>query len=165
MAALTRIDKLLSQLNDSLEDEKNSNVNNTNDEDENQVSMIDHIVYFVPDLESAMIKFEKLLGIKPKIGGRHLKWGSWNALFSLNNGTYFELLADDPNSDVKHEGFLKHLTKNISNDGEGIITFMYRPPQKYSKQLIKFKSLIKDNTDYDAGDIFGGERELRDNLN
>lgn len=150
-AALTRIDKLLTQLNDALDDNKV--------DDENEVAKIDHIVYFVQDLESSIIKFTKLLGIKPMIGGRHTKWGSWNALFSLSNGVYFELLADDPKSSIEHKGFLKQLVSNKEN-GEGILTFMYRPPKKYNKNLEKYKSMIQNNCSYDPGVIFGGERTL-----
>ena len=147
--ALNRIDRLLSQLDNVLESK-------TSDDD---FALIDHIVYFVKDLESSIEKFTKLLGVRPIIGGRHLKWGSWNALFSLSNGTYFELLADDPNSKVKHQGFLKQLASNKA-DGEGIITFMYRPPKQYNKNLEKYKSIIKEKTNYNAGNIFGGERAL-----
>ena len=115
-------------------------------------------------MEAAIVKFTTLLGVEPVIGGRHLKWGSWNALFSLDNGTYFELLADDPNScysSIKHEGFLKDLARHKPN-GEGIITYMYRPPQKYSKKLKDFKSIVYERAEYDAGSIFGGERALND---
>eukprot|EP01084_Bolivina_argentea_P265579 450227_1 len=156
VSVLNRIDKILLQLNNILDTNNNDN---KSFEDENEVSMIDHIVYFVKDLEAAIDKFSKLLGVKPIIGGRHLKWGSWNALFSLDNGTYFELLADDPNSSIEHTGFLKQLVSNTSN-GEGIVTYMFRPPQKYTKNLKQFKSLVKQNINYNGGSIFGGERAL-----
>ena len=83
------------------------------------VARIAHIVYFVKDLESAITGFTKLCGVKPVIGGRHLKWGSWNALFSLGDETYFELLADDPSSDIEPQGFLRNLVQH-KPQGEGI---------------------------------------------
>ena len=58
--------------------------------------MIDHLVYAVPDLEKAMVDFSEKLGLKPQIGGQHPNKGTWNALFSLGNGAYFELIAVDP---------------------------------------------------------------------
>ena len=86
--------------------------------------------------------------------------GSW-ILFSLSNGVYFELLAVDPTSNIPHQGVLKELISQNSNN-EGIITYMYRPPKKYNKNLKKYTLQIqnKSNNAYNPGSIFGGERIL-----
>lgn len=56
---------------------------------------IDHIVYCVLDLDTAIDHIEKLFGIRPEIGGRHLAYGTKNALLNLGQGTYLEILARD----------------------------------------------------------------------
>eukprot|EP01084_Bolivina_argentea_P031561 58425_1 len=144
-----RIQKLISHL-------KALNVNN-----EDNKATIDHIVYWCTDLKKSITKFEKLLGITPVISGRHLKWGSWNALFSLDNGTYFELLADDPNNEIQRSNqSLKSLVGRKENGWEGILNFMCRPPNKYKNKLKDYKQMIIKSTNFDYGIIFPGERKL-----
>lgn len=63
---------------------------------------IDHIVYTVLDLDTAISDFEKQLGVRPIFGGYHTTFGTKNALINLDNGIYLELLAaDETNTDVK----------------------------------------------------------------
>lgn len=59
---------------------------------------IDHIVYCVPNLEKAVADLESKLGIKAKIGGRHLTEGTKNAIINLGNKCYLEILAIDHNN-------------------------------------------------------------------
>ena len=61
--------------------------------------LIDHIVYCVPDLESGIAEIEHILGVRARIGGKHLTKGTKNALINLGNACYFEILAAD------HENF------------------------------------------------------------
>lgn len=57
---------------------------------------IDHIVYGTPDLERSVEDLAKALGVKASPGGRHPQWGTRNALLSLGNLTYLEILGPDP---------------------------------------------------------------------
>ena len=61
---------------------------------------IDHIVWVVPNLEKGMELFEQLTGVKPVFGGYHKTLGTKNALVSLGNESYFEILAIDKNSAI-----------------------------------------------------------------
>ena len=66
------------------------------------ISIIDHLVYAVPDLEKAIINFEKNTGIAPVYGGRHIERGTHNALVRIGKRSYLEFLAiDKSNTNVK----------------------------------------------------------------
>jgi len=57
---------------------------------------LDHFIYAGRDLDSMSAQFEQMTGVAPGRGGRHPGMGTHNALASLGNGVYFELLAVDP---------------------------------------------------------------------
>ena len=63
---------------------------------------IDHIVYTVLNLDTAIADFDRKLGVRPIFGGYHTVFGTKNALINLDNGIYLELLAaDETNTDVQ----------------------------------------------------------------
>lgn len=64
---------------------------------------LDHIVYCTNNFNESLNFFEQSLGVRPSIGGRHLKMGTKNAILNLGQASYLEILAVDENND-KHTG-------------------------------------------------------------
>jgi Glyoxalase-like domain len=60
------------------------------------IPQLDHLLFVVPDLAAAIEELEGRLGVRASFGGRHPSWSTHNALFSLGEGAYFEVLAADP---------------------------------------------------------------------
>jgi len=58
--------------------------------------MLDHIVYAVPDLAQAVADLERRLGVRATPGGKHTGLGTHNALLSLREDAYLEIIGPDP---------------------------------------------------------------------
>ncbi len=59
------------------------------------VEKIDHLVYCVHHLEEGINFFKDQYGMQAVVGGRHLNEGTKNAIISLANQCYIEILAVD----------------------------------------------------------------------
>ncbi len=57
---------------------------------------IDHLLWGAPDLDQGIAEIEGLTGVKAVKSGRHPGYGTWNALASLGDGVYLEVIAPDP---------------------------------------------------------------------
>ncbi|HET7928633.1 MAG TPA: VOC family protein [Actinomycetota bacterium] len=58
---------------------------------------LDHVVYAVPDLDEAAVRFRETFGLDSTEGGRHERWGTANRIVPLGD-QYLELVAavDEP---------------------------------------------------------------------
>lgn len=63
---------------------------------------LDHLVFAVPDLDRGITFIEELLGLKVFPGGRHLHFGTHNALIRTGEKSYFEIIAPDPTNPKDH---------------------------------------------------------------
>jgi hypothetical protein len=65
-------------------------------------AQVDHILLGIDDLDRGMEQFERLTGVRPVQGGKHPR-GTHNALVSLGDGTYLEILAVQPDAKPPQE--------------------------------------------------------------
>jgi len=57
---------------------------------------IDHLMWACSDLETGITEIERLSGVKAEYSGSHTGLGTRNALMSLGDDCYLEILAPDP---------------------------------------------------------------------
>lgn len=58
--------------------------------------LLDHLVYATPDLEATCRDLESRLGVRASVGGQHPGRGTHNALISIGEKAYLEIIGPDP---------------------------------------------------------------------
>lgn len=92
---------------------------------------IDHLVYVCDHLERGIQQINDLLGVAPVISGKHLAWGTHNALLALGSECYFEVIAPDPEQKLEATIF------NFQAYTEPkLLTWGYRPNDIYTTHQI-----------------------------
>jgi len=64
--------------------------------------VLDHLIVATPDVAATVAEFERRLGVRAIVGGRHPAWGTHNALIGLGDRVYLELMGPDPEAPATH---------------------------------------------------------------
>ena len=67
--------------------------------------MIDHLVYATKDVDATVHDLARRLGVEASAGGRHLGYGTRNALLSLGDGCYLEIIGPDSGQPAPIRGY------------------------------------------------------------
>lgn len=114
--------------------------------------MLDHLVYAAPNLAQAIDDIGARLGVRPSPGGEHVGGLTHNALLSLGEGSYLEIIA--PVAGVKEtlEGSLPF--------GLGSLTEPRLVTWAIAVDDIERRVKAARAAGYDPGNVVSGGREL-----
>jgi len=115
--------------------------------------MLDHLVYAVPDLSGAIEDIERRLVVKPDLGGRHAGGFTHNALLSLGEGSYLEIIAPVPGTEAPADAL---------SFGLGTLTEPRLAAWAVAVDDIDRRVEAARAAGYDPGDVISGGRDLPD---
>lgn len=114
---------------------------------------VDHLVYAVPDLAAGISSIEHLFGCSVVPGGRHEKWGTRNALVSLGETCYLEIIGPDPEATMDGDPVLFGIDRL---EGPRLVTWAAKGNDL--ETTIGRAAAVG----VDLGSVFPGSRELPD---
>lgn len=119
-------------------------------------TVIDHLVYACPDLETGQDHIERLCGVRPRYGGQHLGLGTHNALISLGLTSYLELIAPDPSQDAR-DGVDRELPFGLDRLGSPSLRAWAAAPADFDGAVRTAR-----RAGFDVGDVVEHTRRLPD---
>ena len=115
--------------------------------------MLDHLVYGAPDLEEATMDFERRLGVRPNYGGKHTGGLTHNALVSLGELAYLEIIAEVPGAATQGAPLAFGLE---TLEAPRLVTWSMKTPD-IDRKIGEARA-----RGYDPGDPVDGGRDLPD---
>ena|SRR5438094_2546847 len=115
--------------------------------------MLDHLVYGAPDLEEATMDFERRLGVRPNYGGKHTGGLTHNALVSLGELAYLEIIAEVPGAATQGAPLAFGLE---TLEAPRLVTWSMKAPD-IDRKIGEARA-----RGYDPGDPVDGGRDLPD---
>jgi glyoxalase-like protein len=116
-------------------------------------ALFDHLIYAAPDLDLATVDLERRLGVRPGRGGTHAGSLTHNALLSLGEGTYLEIIAPVPGVGASAGAF---------PFGIGALTTARLAAWAVPVDDLERRVVAARAAGYDPGKIMDGGRDLPD---
>lgn len=122
------------------------------------MTVVDHLVYAVADLDAAVVELERSLGVRPRYGGAHTGLGTHNALVSFGDH-YLEIIAPDPGQ--PEPSTPRPFGIDDLDGGPRLVTFAVRPEVGGSLDLLVERAR---RAGFDPGDPVAMSRRRPDGV-